>query len=140
MKMYELGIDANGRSTPGVIEVPLNKISDTEAITAPQPGTLWRIGTRNSTDKTRSHKDYDSGGGAYEMHLGGDPHIIAWQAGYNENTYQDGTTYRFAPGDLLYVRPGSLHHANLMSVTPSVVYNLYMPGGVLATQTLEWKK
>ena len=140
MKMYEIGIDANGRSTPGTIDVPLNKISATESITAKQPGTIWRIGTRNSTDKVRTQAGYDPGGGAYEMHLGGPPHIIAWQAGYNENTYQDGTTYRFGQGDLLYVRPGALHHANLVSLTPSVVYNLYLPGKDTDVGPLEWKK
>src|SRR5438105_1087331 len=140
MKMYEIGIDANGRSTPGTIEIPLTKVSATEEITAKQPGTIWRIGTRASTDKVRSDRSYDPGGGAYEMHLGGPPHIIAWQAGYNENTYQDGTTYRFGPGDLLYVRPGALHHANLVSVTPSVVYNLYLPGPDTQTGPLDWKK
>ncbi len=140
MKMYECGIDANGRSTPGTIEVPLNKVSETEAITAKQPGTIWRLGMRNPSDKARTHKDYDSAGGAYEMHLGGEPHIIAWQAGHNENSYQDGTTFRWGPGDLLYVRPGALHHANLMSATPSVVYNLYLPGPATQTGPLEWKK
>ena len=140
MKILEIGLDANGRSAPGLIDVPLKKVSETEAISAKQPGTIWRIGTRATGNLPRTNKSYDAPGGAYEQHVGGPPHIIAWQTGNLENTLQDGFTWRFAPGDLLYVRPGALHHSNIMSSVPATVFNLYLPGTELDTGPLDIKK
>jgi hypothetical protein len=140
MKILEIGIDANGRSAPGLIDVPLKKVSDTEAISAKQPATIWRIGTRPTTNIPRTNKDYDAAGGAFEQHLGGEPHLIAWQTGYLENTLQDGFTWRFAPGDLMFVRPGALHHSNIMSPVPATVFNLYLPGSATDTGPLDIKK
>ena len=140
MVIYDFGLDENGRSTPGLIDIPYEKVSETEGITAKQPGTIWRIGTRNPSTMARTHKDYDSGGGAYEMHLGGPPHLIGWMEGHSENTFQNGTTLRWAPGDLSYVRPGALHHSNLFSVVPLVLFNLYLPGSGTDTGPFPWKK
>ena len=140
MKIFELGLDANGRSTPGLIDVPMTKVSDTEAISAKQPGTIWRIGMRGTTNLPRTNKEYDAPGGAYEQHLGGPPHVIAWMTGYLENTLQDGSTWRFSPGDLLFVRPGALHHSNIFSSVPATVFNLYLPGSATDTGPLDIKK
>jgi hypothetical protein len=140
MKIHEIGLDANGRSTPGLIDVPLKKISDTESISAKQPGTVWRIGMRNTSSMSRTNKDYDAPGGAFEQHLGGDPHIIAWQSGHLENTLQDGSVWRFSSGDLIFVRPGALHHSNIMSTVPATVFNLYLPGKGTDTGPLDIKK
>jgi hypothetical protein len=140
MKIFEIGIDANGRSTPGLIDVPLKKISDTEAISEPQPGAYWRVGLRFKGEHTRAEPDYDPRGGTYEQHLGGQPHIIAWMSGHMDNIMQNGDTWRFCTGDLLYVRPGSLHHSNLRSTVLPTVFNLYLPGEDTDVGPLEIKK
>ena len=140
MKIFEIGIDKNGRSTHGLIDVPMTKLSDTEAESPKQPGTIWRIGTRGSSTMARTNVAYDPAGGAFEQHLGGEPHVIAWQAGYVESTLQDGTTMRFGPGDLQFVRPGALHHSNLFSSVPSTVFNLYLPGTATDIAPLAFKK
>ena len=63
--MYEIGLDANGRSTPGTIEIPLTKVSATEEITAAleallpdRPLNQWfgQI-VREGTGKTFKHED-----------------------------------------------------------------------------------
>jgi hypothetical protein len=128
MKLLAFGLDANGRSTSDYIEVPLTKISDTESITAKQPGTIWRIGTRGMTRLARTDKDYAAAGGPFEMHVGGVPHFIGWMTGYNENTLQDGSVMRLAPGDFVYIRPAALHHSNPLSAVMPIVFNLYLPG------------
>ena len=140
MKIWESGIDANGRSTHGLIEIPLKKISETEAVSARQPGTIWRIGMRATTNLPRTDKNYESAGGPFEQHVGGEPHIIAWMSGYIETTLQDGSTKRLAPGDVTFTRPGSLHHANLFSNVPPTLFNLYLPGTALDIGTLDVKK
>ncbi len=140
MKIFEIGIDANGRSTPGLIDVPLKKVSDTEAISERQPGAYWRIGMRFTGEYTRSESGYDPRGGIYEQHLGGQPHIIAWMSGHMDNIMQNGATWRFCTGDLLYVRPGALHHSNLRSTVPPTVFNLYLPGEATDIGLLDIKK
>ena len=140
MKILETGIDANGRSTHGLIDVPLKKISETEAVSAKQPGTIWRIGMRNMSNLPRTDKSYESPGSPFEQHVGGAPHIIAWMSGYIESTLQDGTVCRLAPGDLHFTRPGALHHSNLFSNVPPTLFNLYLPGTALDTGTLDVKK
>ena len=128
MKIFEIGIDANGRSTPGLIDVPHKKISDTEALSEKQPAAYWRIGMRQAQTLSRSEAGYDPGGSIYEQHIGGEPHLIAWMSGHMDNVMQNGATWRFCTGDLLYVRPGALHHSNLRSTVPPTVFNLYLPG------------
>jgi hypothetical protein len=128
MKLLAFGIDENGRSTSDFIDVPLKKISETESITAKQPGTIWRIGTRGMSQHARTDKDYTSAGGPFEMHVGGVPHFIGWMTGYNENTLQDGSVIRMTGGDFVFIRPAALHHSNPLSVAMPVVFNLYLPG------------
>ena len=133
MKLIAMGIDENNRSCTDYIDVPLVKVSETESITAKQPGTIWRLGTRGTSGIARTNKNYAQNGGAlsggaFEMHLGGPPHYIGWMTGHNENTMQDGSVVRLAPGDFFYIRPGSLHHSNPLSSTTPTVFNLYTPG------------
>ncbi len=133
VKILAMGIDENNRSNTDYIDVPLQKISDTESITAKQPGTIWRIGMRGTSPIARTNKGYAQNGGAlsggaFEQHLGGPPHFIGWMTGNNENTMQDGSVARLTAGDFFYVRPGALHHSNPLSATLPTVFNLYTPG------------
>jgi mannose-6-phosphate isomerase-like protein (cupin superfamily) len=134
-----MGIDPNGRSTMSHLDVPLAKVSDTESLSAKQPGLLWRLGPRAITGPVRSTKGYKAAGGAYEMHLGGEPHFIGVMYGHGEVTMQDGMAFRVAPGDFVYVRPGALHHSDFPSLTESVMFNLYLPGTADDTQELAIK-
>ena len=128
MKIYSMGIDQNGRSTNSVVDIALAKVSDTESISAKQDGIEWRIGMRNVTSRARTNKDYESAGGPFEMHLGGPPHFTGVMSGHNEVTMQDGTSLRVSAGEFHYVRPGALHHSNLLSNVPLTMFNLLLPG------------
>lgn len=128
MKLFDMSLDENGRSTVGFIEVPMQKISETEFMSAKQDAIEWRIGFRNVYGHQRTSPDYVAAGGPFEMHVGGPPHFIGWMAGNNENTMQDGSVFRLAAGDFLYVRPGALHHSTQLSQVPPVVFNLLLPG------------
>ncbi len=128
MKLYAMGFDVNNRSISETLEVPLTKVSATEEISAKQPGTHWRIGTRAFGNPVRTSKDYKSAAGPYEMHVGGSPHFIGLMSGQNEVTMQDGSVFRMGIGDFLYVRPGTLHHSNFPGLVPGTIFNLYTGG------------
>src|SRR5262252_3790024 len=117
MKIQAMGIDQNGRSHTSALEVPLNKVSDTESLSAKQPGQNWRLGPRGITSDgfKRTDPRYTSAGGINEMHLGGEPHFVGLMAGHAEITMQDGVPFRLVAGEFLYVRPGALHHSDFPS-------------------------
>jgi mannose-6-phosphate isomerase-like protein (cupin superfamily) len=128
MKLFTTGLDANGRSTLGLIEVPLTKISETEAISAEQPGVYWYIVMSNGTSRPRTDKDFDAPGGAFEAHTGGLPHMPVVMTGSWDTTLQDGKTCRFAPGDIHVTRAGAQHQTNLHSSVPMTMIVVYLPG------------
>lgn len=130
MKIQAMGIDKNGRSNTDALEVPLNKVSETESLSARQPGANWRLGPRaiSSDGYRRTDPRYVSAGGIQEMHLGGEPHFIGLMAGHAEITMQDGVPFRLVAGEFLYVRPGSLHHSDFPSLVQPIIFNLYLPG------------
>ena len=128
MKLYAMNIDHNDRSTVGFVDVPMQKLGPLESISAKQDGIEWRVGYRTSYTIPRTSPNYDAPGGAFEMHVGGPPHFVARMSGNTENTMQDGSVFREAAGDFLYVRPGALHNSNQLSVVPGVVFNLLLPG------------
>ncbi len=134
MKIFAMGLDANGRSMTTALDVPLHKVSETESLSGKNPGVEWRIGFREVTDRARTDKAYAKPTGPFEMHLGGPPHFVAVMAGHNEVTMQDGTSLRLCAGEFHYVRPGALHHSNILSKTPVVMFNLLLPGGLNDTQ------
>jgi quercetin dioxygenase-like cupin family protein len=135
-KLFEMGIDHNNRSVIGLLDIPMKKVSDLESISAKQDALHFRIGLRPFFPRARTHPDYESAGGPFEMHVGGPPHFVARMSGSTENTMQDGSVLRQTAGDFVYVRPGSLHHSNQVGHVPGVVLNLVMPGTDLDTQPL----
>ena len=50
MRLFEMGIDKNGRSMTSTFEVPMTKVSETESLSAKQPAVHWRMGFRNLGD------------------------------------------------------------------------------------------
>jgi mannose-6-phosphate isomerase-like protein (cupin superfamily) len=128
MKIYAMGLDPNNRSIATFVDVPLKKISDTEAISAKQDGVLWRVGFREVTDLHRTSRNFERGAGPYEMHVGGPPHFIGIMSGHGEITMQDGGPWRLAAGEFLYVAPGAVHHSNNPSTVPVTIFNLLLPG------------
>ena len=139
MKIYAMGLDANNRSICDTLEVPLTRVSASEEISAKQPGAYWRIGFRDFGHTVRTSKAYASAAGPWEMHVASPPHFIGLMAGHTEVTMQDGTAFRLAPGEFLYVRPGALHHSNFASLVPGIIFNLYMAGSAMDTQPLAIK-
>src|SRR5690606_33823743 len=129
-KLFEMGIDHNNRSSVGLIDVPMQRVSEFESISAKQPAIHWRIGFRPFRPRSRTHHEYESAQGPFEMHVGGPPHFVARMVGGTENTMQDGAVFRQIAGDFVYVRPGSLHHSNQVGYTPGLNLNLLMPGTV----------
>jgi hypothetical protein len=128
MKFYAMGLDANGRSNTTTIECKVHEVSPTESISNKQDGIEWRMGWRQTTTDQRTKKSYDKPTGPYEMHLGGPPHFVAVMAGHNEITMQDGISLRLCPGEFHYVRPAALHHSNILSDVPVIIFNLLLPG------------
>ncbi len=130
MKIYSIELDANGRSTHDYVGVPMTKVSETEAISAKQPGSYWyymdRFITRNLP---RTDTNYDAPGGPFEQHLGGEPHFVLTQVGYMETTLQDGSTVRYAPGDLHFTRAMAPHHSHFFSSVPPQMVVIYVPMG-----------
>ena len=139
MKIQSMSLDSNGRSCTGALEVPLNKLSETESLSAKQPGMNWRLGPRaiSSEGFKRTDPRYASAGGIQEMHLGGEPHFVGLMAGHAEITMQDGTPFRLVAGEFLYVRPGALHHSDFPSLVQPLMFNLYLPGTAQDTQALK---
>ena len=128
-KLISMVNDRNGRSTYGFVDVPMTKISDTESLSAKQPGLHWRIGPRKFiTPYTRTHKKYRSNTGPYEQHVGGTPHFTGCMAGNVETTAQDGLVLRRSAGEFCYITPGALHHSSFRSEVEAVYFNLYVPG------------
>ncbi len=130
MKLYAMGIDDNGRSTMTFVDIKLNKVSDTESISARQDGVEWRIGFREITDVTRTDKNFMGGfaGGPTEMHVGGPPHFVGVMSGHIDGHMQDGSVARLNAGDFQYVRPGALHNSTIVSKTTVTMFNLLLPG------------
>jgi mannose-6-phosphate isomerase-like protein (cupin superfamily) len=141
MKIHAMLVDGNGRSYSSFVDVPLNKVSDTEAISNKQEGTIWRIGTRHITKHKRTSKEYLTSGvrSPEEMHVGGEPHFIGIMSGHAEITQQDGSTWRMATGDFLWVGPGALHHSNNPSNVEVTIFNIYLPGTAADTQDPKFK-
>ena len=139
MKIQAMGIDQNGRSCTSSVEVPLRPVSETESLSAKQPGANWRFGPRAITADgfKRTDPRYGSAGGIHEMHLGGEPHFVGVMAGHGEITMQDGTPFRLVAGEFLYVRPGALHHSDFPSLVQPMMFNLYLPGTAQDTQALK---
>ena len=135
-KLFEMSIDHNSRSTVGLLDIPMQKISDVESMSAKQAATYFRIGFRPFLPRARTNADYTSNGGPFEMHVGGPPHFVARMVGTTENTLQDGSVFRQSAGDFVYTRPGSLHHSNQVGYVPGVVMNVFMPGTNVDTQPL----
>jgi uncharacterized RmlC-like cupin family protein len=130
MRLFSMNIDHNGRSGVTFVNIPMQKLSDTESMSARQDGAYFRIGHRTSYTLARTSPKFESDGGPYEMHGFGEPHFVARLSGSTEVTMQDGSVFRSAAGDFLYVRPGCLHNSNQLSETSGVVMNMYTPGGV----------
>ena len=130
MKITAMGIDDNGRSTSSFIDIPLNKVSETEAISNKQQAIEWRIGLREVTDVPRTDWNYIGplGGGPNEMHVGGAPHFVAVMAGHLNCTMQDGSVQRIGPGEFQFVRAGALHNSTLLSNGTFIMFNLLLPG------------
>jgi hypothetical protein len=130
MKISAMGIDDNGRSTASFIDIPLNKISETEAISNKQQAIEWRIGPREVTDIPRTDWNYVGplGGGPNEMHVGGAPHFVGVMAGHLNCTLQDGSVQRIGPGELQFVRAGALHNSTLLSNSSFIMFNMSLPG------------
>ena len=139
MKIHAMQIDANGRSHSAFVEIPLHKVSDSEAISAKQDGVIWRIGFRHNVEHVRTSTQYAGERSAQEMHVGGEPHFIGIMSGHAEITQQDGSTWRLSAGDFLYVAPGALHHSNNPSTVPVTIFNLYIPGTAADTQPYAFK-
>jgi uncharacterized cupin superfamily protein len=139
MKLFAMSIDANGRSVPSFVEVPLTKVSETESLSAKQAGTQWRIGFRHNGDQPRTSKAYSSPAGPYEMHVGGPPHFVGCMSGHAEITMQDGGAWRLSAGEFLYVAPGALHHSNNSSTVPVTIFNLGLPGTPADTKDYNFK-
>jgi mannose-6-phosphate isomerase-like protein (cupin superfamily) len=136
MRIYGMGVDKNGRSMTETIDVPMTKVSETESISALQPAVLWRMGFRKNSSAPRTSKKWSAAGGPYEMHVGGPPHILAIMGGYAECTLQDGGCIRMTSGDVIYIRPGALHHSNNTGPVPVIILNLLLPGTRADTQPL----
>jgi hypothetical protein len=130
MKILSIELDANWRSTVGVIDVPLHKISETESISQKQPAVNWYVLEINS-DATmqRTAPNYSHPGGAFEAHNGDVPHFNMQLTGYLDSVLQDGSTTRYAPGDLHYTRAMALHHSHLRSPVPNQHLLVTTPGG-----------
>jgi hypothetical protein len=130
MKIAAMGIDDNGRSTADVIDIPLNKISETEALSNKQMAVEWRIGPREITDIPRTSYNYVGplGGGPNEMHVGGAPHFVGVMAGHLDCTLQDGIVQRVGPGEFQFVRAGALHNSTLRTEGTFIMFNLQLPG------------
>jgi hypothetical protein len=58
MKIHAMEIDENGRSTSSFVEIKMNKVSETESLSAKQDGTIWRVGFRHHEEHARTSKDY----------------------------------------------------------------------------------
>jgi mannose-6-phosphate isomerase-like protein (cupin superfamily) len=138
VKLYEIGLDPNGRSISALIDVPMKKVGPKEAISAKQPGVLWRIGYRNNNMEDRGERNFSTQG-PYELHLGGPPHFLGILAGYAECTAQDGSAWRMSPGDFISVRPGALHHADNTGNVRVIIMNVELPGTDSDTQPLAIK-
>jgi hypothetical protein len=129
MKIFTTGLDANGRSTHGEIEFPMQKLSETEAISPKQPGTIWYITMNtNPSHLPQTSKDYNPPGGAMEAHPGGLPHMPVVMTGSWDTVLQDGSTCRFAPGDIHLTRAGAMHQTNTYSTVPMTMIVIYVPG------------
>jgi hypothetical protein len=129
MIIYTTGLDANGRSTHGEIDLPLKKVSETESISDKQPGVIWYISMNTHTlSLPQTDKDYDVPGGAFELHTGGLPHMPVVMTGSWDTILQDGTAMRFAPGDMHLTRAGAMHQTSLHSIVPMTMIVLYLPG------------
>jgi hypothetical protein len=141
VKILAMGIDDNGRSINTVIDIPLAKLSETEAISAKQDGVEWRIGPREVTDIARTDPGYNGplGGGPNEMHVGGAPHFVCVMAGHLNTTMQDGSVMRLNAGDLQFVRPGALHNSTLLSNSSFIMFNLLLPGTPADTGEYKFK-
>ncbi len=134
MKIFTTGLDANGRSTHGAIEFVMKKVSETESISAKQPGRIWYY--RQVTELSslpQTSKDFDAPGGAFEQHAGGLPHMPILLTGHWDTLLQDGTVCRFAPGDVHLTRPGAIHQTNLHSLVPITEINIYLTASATDT-------
>ena len=140
MKLMTMINDQNGRSTYGLADVPMKKVSETESISEKQPGLHWRVGPRKAiTPYTRTHKAYQSNTGPYEQHVGGAPHFTGCMSGNVETTAQDGMVLRRNAGDFCFITPGALHHSSFRSPVEAVYFNLYVPGTDKDTAALKVK-
>jgi len=129
MKILSIELDANWRSTLGAIEVPLHKVSETESISKKQPAVSWYVLEIDpGTPLQRTDPGYSHPGGGFEAHNGDVPHFNMQLTGYLDSALQDGSTTRYAPGDLHYTRAMALHHSNLRSPVPNKHLLLTTPG------------
>ncbi len=129
MEVFTTGLDANGRSTHGTIDIPLTKISETESVSPKQPGVIWYLTmSTNVNSLPRTDKNFDTPGGSFELHTGGLPHMPVVMTGSWDTTLQDGTVCRFAPGDIHITRAGAMHQTNLNSTVPMTMIVVYLPG------------
>lgn len=129
MKILSIELDANWRSTLGVIEVPLHKVSATESISKKQPAVSWYVLEIDpGMPQQRTDPSYAHPGGTFEAHNGDVPHFNMQLTGYLDSALQDGSTTRYAPGDLHYTRAMALHHSNLRSPVPNKHLLLTTPG------------
>ena len=129
MKILSIELDANWRSTLGVIEVPLHRVSATESISKKQPAVHWYAMELNpDTELQRTDPNYPFPGGAFEAHNGDVPHFNMQLTGYLDSTLQDGSTTRYAPGDLHYQRAMALHHSHLRSPVQNRHLLVTVPG------------
>ncbi len=138
--LHAMLIDDNNRSYSGFVTIALKAASETESFSEKQAGLYWRLGPRPQIVNTaRSSRNYVSDAGPYEMHVGGEPHFVGLMAGHLESTHQDGSVWRFAPGDFNFVLPGALHHSSYFSNVPGVMFNLFLPGTAADTEVPKFK-
>jgi hypothetical protein len=121
LKMKTFGMDANGRSTWTVTDIPMRPVTPLYAETAPQDGAYWGISINQPGEPV--------GGGPHEMHLTNQPRMVWAMSGHLDNQLQDGEIRRSAMGEGVVVEGLSLHHSSFArSREPVITLSLTFPG------------
>ena len=139
-KIYTIGFDRNYRSTLDTIDVPMNKISDTESVSPRVTTSTFCYITEprmNNDPRVRTHPDYPE---PFEMHSRDLAHMVVTMHGHGESLLQDGATARWGPGDMHFTRTGAIHHSsNNSSVISMNIFVLFWGGTEIDLWNLEFK-
>ena len=140
MKIWTIGLDANWRSVQGLIDIPLTKLSETEAVSPKVTSSTFVYVTEprmNNRPLPRTHQDYAE---PFEMHSRDLAHMVITLTGFGESTLQDGTTVRWSPGDMHFTRTMALHHSNNNNANISMSIMVIFWGGTeIDLMDLEFK-